>query len=147
MSKKGLSPIIATVLLVALVLVLASIIYLWARAFIPETIEKDGSTIENSCPDVAFGASYSISTKKLTIQNNGNIPIYGIRYGVEKVGTLAYEDLYNTPIVTGGSVSYIPDEEASQGENIRVIPILLGKSSNGALKGFACEESVKVIAV
>jgi len=136
MNKKGLSPVIATVLLVALVLVLASIIYLWARAFIPEVIEKFDQPIENSCPKVVFAASYS--RNYLTIQNNGNVPIYGVRYAVKKIGTLEYHDLTGAPIVAGASKSYsvgIVDGK------IRVIPILLGKTSGGVLKAFACEDA------
>jgi len=147
MSKKGLSPVIASVLLVALVLVLASIIYLWARAFIPETIEKSGETIENSCPNVVFDAVYTRGTSgtdSLRVQNNGNVPIYRVRYGVERVGTLAYNDLRPSPIVAGGSANFlIITNQAESDDTIRVIPILLGKASSGELKAFACEESVK----
>ena len=148
MNKKGLSPVIASVLLVALVLVLAMIIYLWARAFIPETIEKSGETIENSCPRVVFDATYVIGsgdTDSLRVQNNGNVPIYGVRYGVERIGTLAYDDLIKTPIVAGGSVNFLfTTNRAASKENIRVTPILLGKASNGELKAFACgDESTK----
>ena len=44
--KRGLSPVIASVLLIALVLVLASIIFMWARGFISEQIEKFGNPVE-----------------------------------------------------------------------------------------------------
>ena len=147
MNKKGLSPVIASVLLVALVLVLAAIIYLWARAFIPETVEKFGETIENSCPNVAFSATYS-TTGGLRVQNNGNVPIYGVQYGVEREGSLNYEDLIQTPIATGGFKVYNPTIEASSKDTIRVIPILLGKSSDGELKAFSCgEDSAEIIQV
>lgn len=142
MNKKGLSPVIASVLLVALVLVLAAIIYLWARAFIPETIEKFGSTIENSCPDVVFEVAYSNGF--LRVQNNGNVPIQGVRYAIEEPGSLAYFDSMGTaPIVTGGTFNFKVDDLG--GKKVRVIPILLGKTSAGELKAFACDESVKTI--
>ena len=139
MNKKGLSPVIATVLLVALVLVLASIIYLWAGAFIPETIEKNGEIIESSCNNVVFDASYFGGS--LRIQNNGNIPIYGVRYGAEEFGSLEYNDLIGT-IASGGTRDWPIGESA---DKIRVIPILLGEKSDGELAAFACEESAKVI--
>lgn len=41
-NKRGLSPIIATVLLIFLVLILASIVFLWARGFFSEQLEKGG---------------------------------------------------------------------------------------------------------
>ena len=150
MNRKGLSPVIATVLLVALALVLATIIYIWARAFIPEVIEKSGERIENYCPDVAFDISYSTDTNSLRVQNNGNVPIYGVEYGIERTGTLAYEDLIGqSPIVAGGYKIYqITDNKPNSGDTIRVIPILLGKSSSTSeLKAFACDESAITIKV
>ena len=68
MDRRGLSPIIATVLLISLVLVLASIIFLWARAFLPEQIQKFESPIEDACKNVVFDAS--VSENIITIQNN-----------------------------------------------------------------------------
>lgn len=140
MSKKGLSPVIASVLLVALVLVLATIIYLWARAFIPETVEKFGSTIENSCQNVVFDVAYSGGY--LRVQNKGNVPIQGIRYAIEDPGSLAYNDYMGlAPIVADGIFSI--EISNDNNKNIRAIPILLGKTSTGELKAFACDESVK----
>ena len=145
MSKKGLSPVIASILLIALVLVLATIIYLWARAFIPETVEKFGSTIENSCQNIVFDVTYSGGY--LRVQNNGNVPIQGIRYAIEEPGSLAYEDLMSpAPIVAGGTSNFVISGD-SGGKNVRVVPILLGKASTGELKAFVCDESVKIIAV
>jgi len=142
MNKKGLSPVIASVLLVALVLVLATIIYLWARAFIPETIEKFGSTIENSCQNVVFDVSYS--DNYLRVQNKGNVPIQGIKYAIENPGSLVYNNFMGTaPIVSDGTFNIEIGD--SGGNNVRVIPILLGKASTGELMAFACDESVKTI--
>jgi len=142
MSKKGLSPVIASVLLVALVLVLATIIYLWARAFIPETVEKFGGPIQDQCPKVVFEVTHSGDS--LMVQNYGNVPIQGIRYAIEEPGSLTYEDsmLEDAPIVAGGSVNF---EISETDQNIRVIPILLGKTSAGGLKAFVCDEIVKTI--
>ncbi|MBS3065948.1 hypothetical protein J4229_02800 [Candidatus Pacearchaeota archaeon] len=142
LNKRGLSPVIASVLLVALVVVLAAIIYLWARAFIPESIEKFGGIIEDSCKNAVFEASYY--NGELVIQNNGNVPFYGIRAGVEKSGSLKYEDFTGPPIVAATSKSF--KISASSGENIRIIPILLGKTTRGELKAFACDDdSMKII--
>ena len=43
--KRGLSPVIATVLLVGIALVLASIVFLWAKNFIGEAVTKEGREI------------------------------------------------------------------------------------------------------
>jgi len=149
MNKKGLSPVIASVLLVALVLVLATIIYLWARTMIPETAEKFGMPIEDSCPNVNFVASLSISKDSIIIQNNGNVPIQGISYAIEGAGALEYEELmHDVPVVGGGTSSFalIPGDNPS-GKNVRVTPILLGtKTGTGRSTAFVCDEIVKIIA-
>jgi len=147
MNKKGLSPVIATVLLVALVLVLASVIYLWARAVIPEAIEKSGEIIENKCKEVVFDASYSAVDSILTVQNNGNVPIYGVRYGVGSFGSLDYVEIQPWLLTAGVSQSKKVDFSLPQsGDEMSIIPIILGKSDN-ELKAFACEENGIVIEV
>lgn len=145
MNKKGLSPIIATVLLISLVLVLASIIFLWARAFIPEKIQKFDSPIENACASVAFEAAYS--NGRVTVQNNGNVPLYSIQIGVKKFGSLDYieVDMGQSPfIVAGGTKDYLAS--GLEGSELVIIPVLLGKTSGGEQRAFACgEESAKII--
>ena len=51
--KKGLSPVIATTLLILMAVIIALIIFLWVKAFVGEKIQKDvGSgpeAIENFC--------------------------------------------------------------------------------------------------
>ena len=145
MNKKGLSPIIATVLLISLVLVLASIIFLWARAFIPEKVQKFDSPIEDSCASVVFEAAYVGG--EVVVQNNGNIPIHSFQIGVKKGGSLDYIDVNELPypIVAGGVERY-QISSVRQGEDLVVIPILLGKTTNGELRAFPCgEESAKII--
>ena len=67
-----------------------------------------------------------------------------IRAGVEKSGSLKYEDFTGPPIVAATSKSF--KISASSGENIRIIPILLGKTTRGELKAFACDDdSMKII--
>ena len=75
--KKGLSPVIATVLLIAMVLVLIAIIFLWARGFIFEQIEKNGQPIAQVCDGVSFSLESTNSGTSVEVQivNTGNIPI------------------------------------------------------------------------
>jgi len=73
-NKRGLSPVIASVLMVLLVLVLASIIFLWARGFISEQIEKFGTPIEDACSLVSFEVN-KLGSNKLEVINRGNINI------------------------------------------------------------------------
>ena len=77
-NEKGLSPVIATVLLILMVLVLAGIIFMWARGFVSEQIEKFGQPVETICEQVDFDVQL---IKKpgggdLDIVNRGNVDIH-----------------------------------------------------------------------
>jgi len=74
--RKGLSPVVTTVLLVTLVIIIALIIFFWLRGFIHEPITKFDKNIQFSCKDVDFSASYSSASGNVQITNNGNVPIY-----------------------------------------------------------------------
>src|SRR3989344_4073857 len=74
-SKRSVSPVIATILLIALVIIIALIVFQWMKGFTKEAITKfDGTNIELVCNDVQFEASYS--NGNLVISNIGNVPIY-----------------------------------------------------------------------
>ena len=60
--KRGVSPVIATVLLISMVVIIGIIIFLWFRGMVGETVTKFGKNIELACEDVVFDASYSTST-------------------------------------------------------------------------------------
>ena len=72
-NERGLSPVVASTLMILLVLVLAAIIFLWARGFLGEQIEKFGNPIEQSCSSVDFKAE--LNGEQLEIINRGDIDI------------------------------------------------------------------------
>ncbi len=78
--KRGLSPIVATVLLIALAIVLAMIVFLWARGFISEQIEKRGEPIDQICELVNIQVDYSSSGSniELIVVNMGSIPVHSV---------------------------------------------------------------------
>jgi len=140
MRKKGLSPIIATALLISLVVILSTVIFIWARSYFGEQITKFGNPIEDSCAKADFSASYSGGT--LTITNNGNVPIYGVKIiETGTFGTTELEEITTSVIFPGKSQSLraenISDENAA---NIVVSPILLGNiEGSEETKAFACD--------
>ncbi len=149
MDKKGLSPIIATVLLISLVLILGIIIFLWARAFLPETLEKFEGPIEDSCASTVFVADASSDT--LSVQNNGNVPIQGFEVGIKRgIGSLEYiKGGFSTgrPLIGGGTKNFdmsAATPSPQQGDELVVTPVLLGKTRAGDLKAFVCEEEYSV---
>src|SRR3989344_3755796 len=86
-NKRGLSPVIATVLLVLLALVLALIIFLWVRSWLGEKIQKDLGEgmilIEEACKNVGYKGEVVKDTVggsvEVLVENTKNVPIYGIK--------------------------------------------------------------------
>ena len=73
MNKRGISPVIASVLMILMVIVLAGMVFLWARGFISEQVEKFGRPIEEQCSAINFVATKRGSN--LEILNRGSIDI------------------------------------------------------------------------
>ena len=144
--KRGVSPVVATVLLVVMVIVLALIIFLWFRGLTKESITKFGGTnIELVCDDVSFSADYSFGT--LTISNVGNVPIFGMNVKIVRSGsheTKEIKDLSTLWPATGLKQGGIFSSEDlslqfSGATEIVLIPILVGSSESGE-KTHVCEE-------
>lgn len=137
MEKKGVSPVIATVLLIAMVIALALIIFLWMRSFTKETVTKfEDENIELSCGKIEFQASLDGDT--LFINNVGNVPIYDFRVkvfndgGYESINIKGEENWPQVGLNPGDVCSvYVGDAEA-------ITPVLLGNSKDGR-KTFTCE--------
>ena len=146
-SKKGLSPVIATVLLISLALVLALIIFIWARSVIKEKVEKFGETIESACDDVSFNAELE-SSGRVNINNLGNVPLYGIEVRKRGLGLVknlgaGYFD-NGLPKGAGKSVD-IELGNPSVGEEFIIVPILLGETDLYK-KPYTCSEDFGKIA-
>ncbi|MEK6817223.1 MAG: archaellin/type IV pilin N-terminal domain-containing protein [Nanoarchaeota archaeon] len=140
--NRSVSPVIATVLLIALVIIIALIVFQWMKGFTKEAVTKfDGTNIELVCGDVQFDASYSAET--LTISNLGNVPIYNFDIKAEYDGGHDTLDLKANNDFEGlsqggvfsGSVSFQNDPT-----KITLIPILLGINKKGEQKTQACDE-------
>ena len=149
LEKKGVSPVVATVLLIAMVLVIALIIFLWFRGLTEESITKfGGQNIKIVCGDVVFSASYSSVTGNLFISNTGNVPIYGMKVKISQTGSHNTFDLKrdlsdNWPasgLRQGMAFSSQDVSSYFSGANeVLLIPVLVGTSSSGE-KTYVCEE-------
>lgn len=146
MNKKGVSPVIATVLLIGMVIVLGLIIFLWMRALAQETVTKfEGENIELACDKVQFEVSRV--GNQVTISNFGNVPVYDFSVKLITPGvfeTKKARDLFPTwpkyGLNQGGVFSGDSSELGSVSE-ITITPILLGKSEVGSQKTFTCNEN------
>lgn len=136
MRKRGISPVIATVLLIAMVIVIGLIVFLWFRGLTQEAVTKFGGTnIELICEDILFDASYSSGT--LYISNTGNVPIYSMKLKIQQGGNYETKDLselssswpvagINQGGVFSGKVSL-----SSGADEITITPVLIGSSDEG----------------
>ena len=141
---RAVSPVIATVLLVAIVIILIAIIFLWAMRFIPEMILKNYGTgdkpIEQVCNDVVFEAQLKGAGTNfvLDIKNTGNIPISSLN--VLKISKFQKDTEVIKIDLTKGEAKSVTIAGLDNYEKINIIPILLGKLNNGKLKEYTCLE-------
>ena len=141
-SNKGVSPVIATILLIGMVIVIGLIIFLWLRSLTQEAVTKFDKNVELVCGDVQFDAGYSGGI--LTVSNIGNIPIYGIQIKISQDKSYETKDL-NTltgkwPDAGLNPGKVFSDDLNINAESITLIPILIGSSQSGE-KSYACDES------
>lgn len=140
--RRGLSPVIATVLLISIVVVIALIIFLWARGFVKEEGMKFGENIKLACQKVEFEASYEAET--LSIVNSGNVPIYRVKLKIFSGGSFHTDEL--TVDSDGWPEFGIKQGEtytgtvSITGDKVLVIPVLLGSSGSGQ-KIYTCEDN------
>ncbi len=144
MKKKGVSPVIATILLIALVVIIGIIIFTWLRGMTKEAITKfDGTNIELVCEDVSFDASYSSGT--LSVSNFGNVPIYSMNLKMEGFGSHDTQEIktlsnkWNENGLNQGGV-FSDSIDSSGYEEITLIPILMGVDSEGTKQTHTCDD-------
>ena len=153
MKKKGISPVIATVLLIAMVIVIGLIIFAWARGFQGEAVTKfGGENIEITCGKVSFEADYSGGT--LFLSNLGNVPIFGINAKIFEAGGHETESLdsiaNNWPDVglpQGATFSGDLSSSFDGKDKVVLIPTLIGTSDKGSQIHICGDEFGKEIQV
>ena len=137
--RKGLSPVIATVLLIAVVIVIGLIVFLWFRGITEEAITKfEGTNVKLVCDDVSLEASYSGGY--VYVANTGNVPIYKLKAKITFEGSYSTEfleiDWPETGLNQGGTYS---SKITTPGEEMLLIPVLIGKTETNK-EAYTCEE-------
>lgn len=144
MKKRGVSPVIATILLVGIVMALATVVFFWFRSFIHESNLKFGQDVSLSCPQVQFTSQYNGG--ELQLSNTGNVPIYSFSVQINQAGgaytTKDISILANTwpdfGLVQGSAFSQDVSGQISGAKSLYVIPILRGALKNGQQKSYTC---------
>lgn len=145
-NHRGISPVIATVLLIAMVIVIGLIVFLWFRTMIEDEGTKFGKNVKLVCDDTGFDARYSSGV--LYISNTGNVPVFEIKIKISSEGSHETKDLstdfpnVNWPelgLNQGGTFSGNIGGVVGSADKITLIPVLMGSSKEGR-KTFVCEE-------
>jgi len=143
--KKGLSPVVATVLLIGIVIAIGLIVFFWFKGITQEAITKfDGQNVKLICDKVDFNAAYSHGN--IQIQNKGHVPVYQFKAKMEGAGS------YSTVVVgendtawpsiglnEGGAYSGVLNLNSGT-TKILLIPVLLGKTESNREQIYTCED-------
>ncbi|MGC9133332.1 MAG: archaellin/type IV pilin N-terminal domain-containing protein [Nanopusillaceae archaeon] len=146
MMKRSVSPLIATIILIALTVALGAIIVGWARGYVRGQVSNLGAQLEylssscNSSVQISVGGKpINVTSLNLTVSNTGSVDIYPQSLSVE-INTLSGETikcpydyhtqniqyldciLYNITDISSSSIQYI-----SPG-NISIIDIYVNNS-------------------
>ena len=150
MSKRGVTPVIATSLLIGVVLALSTVVFFWFRGFTQESITKfGGESVQLIClNDVRFAASYSSVDGTLSISNTGNVPIYNFEIRLnsangEYISKTMDQMVSNWPtngLGQGVAKSFPIGAQVAGSSDIIIIPVLVGNTNNGEQKEFTCPE-------
>ena len=153
MSKRALSPVVATVLLVSIVIILGLIVFLWTRGFVSERVEKFGRTVEMSCNDINFEAEIlsNAGDETLDIINRGNVPIYGLNIKEIGRGEILVNQVFDGTLGLGqsNSIDLTNDHniDLDFGDRILIVPIILGETNNGKVSHECVDENGKEVSV
>lgn len=156
-SKRGLSPVIATVLLIVLVFVLFALIFLWMRGLISEQIEKNEQAIENVCPSVVFQADLirEGSNYFLEVINRGSVHVHRLEVKlIDNRGNAELHPFSESDVLivgVGETLRKDVDLTMSNGNTateIIVYPILAGTVKGGSVnKPYTCIDMGQTINV
>src|SRR3989344_2602398 len=125
MNKKGITPIIATILLIAIVVIVVAIIFVWSKNFVKESVQKKGLPAEQVCSQIKLQKSCNDGI--MTLTNIGNVPVYQFDVKKNFAGITALQHSDDS-IGVGESVEFDVGECP---ENYKIIPAIVGDVSGG----------------
>ncbi|MFQ5531209.1 MAG: archaellin/type IV pilin N-terminal domain-containing protein [Candidatus Nanoarchaeia archaeon] len=142
--NKGISPVVATVLLIGMVVVIGLIIFLWFRGFVGSACEKFDRNCELTCENVQFDTNYDTSSSNLFVSNIGDVPIYGFKVEMSRDGSFTTEDIrdFSSGWPTyglGPGKTFSTPLDIGSSDTITIIPVILGSSNSGE-ESFVCED-------
>jgi flagellin-like protein len=151
--KKGLSPVIASVLLILLVVALAIIVFLWSRGFLFEQIEKFGKPVKELCKATEFNVvlvSGLGSNSVLEFVNIGDVNINSFQLKLTKEGNSEVEifKMITHPKQAQQKEIDLKMNDGSLPEKIEFFPVLMGNVQGKNInKYYVCLEKGKVLKI
>lgn len=128
MNKKGISPLIATVLIVGFTIALAGVAYIFLSDTIKEQIDKQGAESEGKSKCIGVDVSFvecSATTKIVKFKNGGKEGVAGftfrLKQGTEPNIKYVTKQLQES-IEAGDEREYEPDGLDKEGEAIPLVP-------------------------
>jgi flagellin-like protein len=139
MEKKGISPVIATILLILIAVIIAAIIFVWAKTFVGEQTLKFDKAIELSCKDIVFQAEAFAGEQKLYIVNQGTVPLYGMEISKKGLGSVKNVGKFDKNIDRGETSTIdLTSYGLSTGDQLVVVPIIIGQQGENK-KAYTCD--------
>ena len=125
---KGISPLIATVILIAISIAIFGIIFGWMRSMVSEQVQKFGTPIDTECEKLVFSAKISENT--IYISNQGNIPIAGINLKMRVNGKTVTKSVLKTldGVISPGETDSIAADGIASSQKNTITPIIIGKT-------------------
>ncbi len=139
--KRGISPLIATVLLIGFTVALIILLIIWGKNYIEERTQKDAELSAEllKCSNLEFEV-VNVMNDAISVRNTGSVDIKGFVFaGIEEDIDPAY-----VTIPKGGS-GEVPFTSAGGIDELKLIPALRLDMTNAPL--VPCSNKLKVIAV
>lgn len=130
MKKRGISPLIATILLIGFAIAIAAVVFTWGRGYVTETAEKEGSLSQAQleCNQVEIEIN-----EDNTITNIGSRAIDGLI--IRKDGVPSEDENYKKVLPVGQTTSYFVE-----GSGTEIIPGV--KPEGGGAPLIPCSDKV-----
>lgn len=145
-SRKGLSPVISTIILIMIVIIIAIVIILWFRIFFKEVVLKDvggdSKRAEDFCKDIQLRAVTN-PDGSVVVSNEGNVPVNSLVIKTSSADGSSDTQTLGISINPGYSQS-IPSNKVSGYSEVKIIPILLGKKKGDLLQKVTCSDEYAV---
>ena len=143
-SRKGISPLIATVILIGIAIALFGVVFFWLSGLVSEQVQKFDKPIDIQCESLVF--SVRVADNNVYINNQGNIPIAGIIV-TAKINGKTLTSKAKMPVdgvVAAGETDVIDVSgigfDISSAQTKTIIPILQGKTEKtGKTQRYICK--------